>query len=225
LAAKRATGAIPIVTVTGGDAVGAGLVASLAHPGGNVTGLSFLGTELAVKQMEILTQIVRAASRLALIANPGVPPEVNFFREMEQAAPGLGVHVSFVAVRTSEDYRAAFATLTRDRVDGLVVAASLQTHDHWEQIIDLAARHRLAAIYAYRRFAEAGGLLSYGINPRDFFGRAATYVDKILMGAKPADLPIEQPTKFELVINLKTAKALGLAIPQSVLIRAEEVIQ
>jgi putative ABC transport system substrate-binding protein len=225
LATKRATSTIPIVTVTGGDAVGSGLVASLARPGGNVTGLSFLGTELAVKQMEILKQIVPAAVRLALIANPGVPPEVIFFREMERAAPGLGVHVRFVEAKTSDDYRAAFATITRNRVDGLVVAASLQTHDHWEQIMDLAARNRLPAIYAFRRFTEAGGLLSYGINPPEFFGRAAVYVDRILKGGKPQDLPLEQPTKFELVVNLKTANALGLTIPQPVLIRADEVIQ
>ena len=225
LAAKRATSTIPIVSVTSGDAVGSGLVASLARPGGNVTGLSFLGTELAVKQMEILKEIAPAAVRLALVANPDVPPEVNFFRAMERAAPGLGVGVRFVEARTSADYRAAFSTITQNRVEGLVVAASMLTHDNWGQLIDLAARSRLPAIYAFRKFTESGGLLSYGINPPNFFGRAALYVDKILKGAKPGELPIEQPTQFELVINLKTAKGLGLTIPPSVLIRADEVIQ
>jgi putative ABC transport system substrate-binding protein len=225
LAAKRATSTIPIVSVTGGDAVGSGLVASLARPGGNVTGLSFLGTELAVKQMEILKQIAPAAVRLALIANPGVPPEVNFFREMERAGPGLGVHVRFVAVQTSADYQAAFAAITQDHVDGLVVAASILTHDRWRDIVDLAARNRRPAIYAFRRFTDAGGLVSYGFDPSDFFGRAALYIDKILRGAKPGDLPVEQPTKFELVINLKTAKALGLTIPPAVLARADEIIE
>jgi putative ABC transport system substrate-binding protein len=225
LAAKAATSTIPIVSVTGGDAVGSGLVASLARPGGNVTGLSFLGTELAVKQMEILKQIAPAAVRLALIANPDVPPEVNFFREMERAAPGLGVHVRFVAVQSSADYPAAFAAITHDHVDGLVVAASILTHDRWNDIVDLAARNRRPAIYAYRRFADAGGLISYGINPSEFFGRAALYIDKIFKGTKPADLPVEQPTKFELVINLRTAKTLGLTIPPSVLARADAIIE
>lgn len=225
LAAKRVTSTIPIVSVTGGDAVGSGLVRSLARPGGNVTGLSFLGTELAVKQMEILKQIAPSAVRVAFIANPSVPPEVNFFREMERAAPGLGVHVRFVEVKTSADYRAAFAAVTQDHTDGLVVAASILTHDRWGDLVDLAARSRRPAIYAFRQFTAAGGLVSYGINPADFFGRAALYVDKILRGARPEDLPVEQPTKFELVVNLKAAKALGLAIPQPVLARADEVIE
>jgi putative ABC transport system substrate-binding protein len=225
LAAKRVTSTIPIVSVTGGDAVGSGLVRSLARPGGNVTGLSFLGTELAVKQMEILKQIAPTAARLGFIANPGVPPEVNFFREMERAGPDLGVHVRFVEVRTSADYRAAFGAITHDHLDGLVVAASIMTHDRWRDLVDLATRSRRPAIYAFRQFAEAGGLVSYGINPGEFFGRAALYIDRILRGAKPADLPVEQPTTFELVVNLKTAKALGLVIPSSVLARADAIIE
>ena len=225
LAAKRATSTIPIVNVTSGDAVGSGLVASLAHPGSNVTGLSFLGTELAVKQMELVKEVVPAAALLGLLANRGIRPEVNFFGRMERAAGNLGVRVMFVEARTSGDYPAAFAAITQAQVDALVVAPSILNHDEWHQVVHLAARSRLPVVYPYREFPDVGGLMSYGFNRREFFGRAAQYVDKILKGAAPADLPIEQPTRFELIINLKTAKALGLTIPPSLLQRADQVIE
>jgi putative ABC transport system substrate-binding protein len=225
LAAKQATSTIPIVNVTSGDAVGSGLVASLARPGGNVTGLSFLGTELAVKQMELLKKVAPAVKHVALFGNPGIRPELGFFREMERSGPELGVRVRFVAVKTSADYEAAFAAISQHHVDGLVVAPSIANHDDWPRIVTQAAGRRLPTLYPFREFTEAGGLMSYGFNRREFWGRAALYVDKILKGAKPADLPVEQPTKFELMINLKTAKALGLTIPQSILVRADEVIQ
>jgi putative ABC transport system substrate-binding protein len=225
LAAKQATRTIPIVNVTSGDAVGSGLVASLARPGGNVTGLSFLGTELAVKQMELLKQVAPNSKHVALLGNPGIRPELGFFREMERAGPGLDIRVRFVEATTSGDYEAALATITQHHVDGLVVAPSIANHDDWREIVILAARRRLPTIYPFREFTEVGGLVSYGFNRREFWGRAAVYVDKILNGARPADLPVEQPTKFELVINMKTAKALGLTIPQSLVVRADEIIQ
>jgi putative ABC transport system substrate-binding protein len=162
LAAKRVTSTIPIVIPTSGDAVGSGLVESLAHPGGNVTGGQFLGTELAVKQMELLKQLAPGAKRLGLLAHPGVPPEVNFFREMERAAPALGVTVRFVEAKTAADQAAAFAGLAKDRIDGLVVAASTFNHDPWRRIVELAARDWIPAIYLWREFADAGGLMAYG---------------------------------------------------------------
>jgi putative ABC transport system substrate-binding protein len=225
LAAKRATSAIPIVVVTGGDLVGAGVVRSLARPEGNVTGLSFLGTELSVKQMELLKQIAPAAQRLALLANGSIQPEVLFFREMALAAPGLGVSVRFVDAKGLSDYEAAFAAMSRERVEGLVVAPNLINLEHRKTIVSLAAKARLPAVYQSREFADSGGLVSYGINRSDFFRRAAVHVAKILKGARPADLPIEQPTRFELVVNLRAARALGLVIPAPVLARVDTVIE
>jgi putative ABC transport system substrate-binding protein len=225
LAAMKATSSIPVVVVTGGDLVGAGIVASLARPGGNVTGLSFLGTELAVKQMDLLKQVAPTIRSVALLANRSVQPELLFFREMQRAAPGLGVSVKFVDAKGAADYEAAFAMLVRDRVEGLVVTPNLTNLDNRQTIVDRAARARVPAVYQSHEFAQSGGLISYGINRPEFFRRAAGFVDRILKGAKPADLPVEQPTKFELVINLKTAKALGLTIPSAVLARADEVIQ
>jgi len=225
LAAKRATSTIPIVIPTSGDAVGSGLVESLAHPGGNVTGGQFLGTELAVKQMELLKQLAPGAKRLGLLAHPGVPPEVNFFREMERAAPALGVTVRFVEAKTAADQAAAFAGLAKDRIDGLVVAASTFNHDPWRRIVELAARDRIPAIYLWREFADAGGLMAYGPSRAALYRHTATYVDRILKGARPADLPMVQPQKFDLVINLPVARALGLSVPESLLLRADDVIR
>ncbi len=225
LAAKQATSSIPIVVVTSGDLVGAGIVTSLARPGGNVTGLSFLGTELAVKQLDLLKQVAPAIRSVALLANRSVQPELLFFREMERAAPGLGVSVKFLDAKGASDYEAAFATMARERVDGLVVAPNLTNLDNRRTIVDRAAKARVPAVYQSHEFAQAGGLISYGINRPEFFRRAAGFVDRILKGARPADLPVEQPTRFELVVNLLTAKDLGLTIPQSVLARADEVIQ
>jgi putative ABC transport system substrate-binding protein len=225
LAAKRATSTIPIVVVTSGDLLGAGVVTSLARPGGNVTGLSFLGTELAVKQMELLKQLAPSIRDLAFLGNKAIQPEVLFFTAMERAAPRLGLNVKFVDAKAASDYEAAFASMARERVEGLVVAPNLIYIENRKTIIDFATKAQLPAVYQSREFAEAGGLISYGINRPAFFRRAAIYVDKILKGAKPADLPVEQPTKFELVINLKTAKALGLTIPSSLLLRADQVIE
>jgi ABC-type uncharacterized transport system substrate-binding protein len=225
LAAKQATSSIPIVVVTSGDLVGAGIVASLARPGGNVTGLSFLGTELAVKQLDLLKQIAPAIRSVALLANRSVQPELLFFREMEREAPGLGVSVKFVDAKGASDYAIAFATMAREHVEGLVVTPNLINLENRQTIVDHAAKVRVPAVYQSHEFAQAGGLISYGINRPEFFRRAALFVDRILKGAKPAELPIEQPTKFELVINLKAAKSLGLTIPPSVLARADQVIQ
>lgn len=225
IAASRATSTIPIVVVTGGDLIGAGLAASLAHPGGNVTGLSFLGTELAVKQMELLKQIAPAIQSLALLANASVPPEVLFFKAMEAAAPRLGVSVRFVDAAGPADYEAAFATMAREHVGGVVVAPNVTNIEHRHTIVRLAAGARLPAVYQSREFPDSGGLVSYGIDRPAFFQRAAGYVDKILRGAAPGDLPIEQPAQFELVLNTRTADALRLPIPPSVLLRADAVIR
>jgi putative ABC transport system substrate-binding protein len=225
LAAKRATSTIPIVVVTSGDLVGAGLVTSLARPGANVTGLSFLGTELAVKQMEVLKEVAPAVRSVAFLGNKAIQPEVLFFRAMERAAPALGLTVSLVDAKGPSAYEAAFAVIARQRVEGLVVAPNLIYLESRRSIVDLANEARLPTVYQSREFAEAGGLISYGVNRRLFFRRAAVYVDKILKGAKPAELPIEQPTTFELVINMKTTRALGLAIPASLLLRADQVLE
>ena len=225
LAAKGATPTIPIVVVTSGDLVGAGVVTSLARPGGNVTGLSFLGTELAVKQMELLKQLAPSIRRLAFLGNSAIQPEVVFFKAMERAAPRLGVSVKFADAKEPSAYDAAFARMARERIEGLVVAPNLIYLENRRTIVDLAVKARFPAVYQSREFSESGGLISYGINRPAFFRRAALYVDKILKGTKPIDLPIEQPTQFEMVINLKTAKALGLTIPQTLLLRADQVIE
>jgi putative ABC transport system substrate-binding protein len=169
--------------------------------------------------MDLLKQVAPAIRGFAFLGNRSLQPELLFFEAMERAAPGLGVSVKLVGARGPSDYEAAFAMMTRDRVEGLVVAPNLIYLDNRKTIVDLAARARLPAVYQSREFTESGGLISYGINRSDCFRRAAVYVDKILKGARPADLPIEQPTKFELIVNLKTARALGLAIPQSMLVR------
>ena len=225
VAAKAADSRMPVVNITSGDAIGSGLVANLARPGGNVTGLSFLGVELAVKQMELLREIAPAIRRVGLLANPGIPPERNFFREMERAAPAMNLHVTFIEAKTSMDYAAAFTAIGRERVDGLVVAPSISNHDAWRNVVELAAKHRLPAIYPFREFAVAGGLVAYGFNRREFYSRAGSYVDKILKGAKPADLPLEQPSRFELIINLTRAQELGLTVPQDLLLRAQDVFR
>ena len=225
LAAKAATATIPIVVVTGGDLVGARVVASLARPGGNVTGLSFLGTELAVKQMELLKRVAPAIRRVVFLGNGAIQPEVLFYEDIERAARKLGVSTRFADARTLSDVEAAFAGMTRDNAQGLVVAPNVSYIENRQAIVDLAARARLPAVYQSREFAESGGLLSYGINRPAFFRRSAVYVDKILKGAKPGDLPVEQPTQFELVVNLRTAKALRLSLPPSLLQRADQVIE
>ncbi|HEV8458500.1 MAG TPA: ABC transporter substrate-binding protein, partial [Methylomirabilota bacterium] len=228
LAAKQATKTIPIVFTVAADPVADGLVTSLARPGGNVTGLSNLGPELVGKCLEQLKQAVPGVSRVAVLWQPGAfgeRTEKDMLKEAEVAARALGVRPQFVEARGPDDFDRAFSDMTRARAGALTVLLSPMFFNERRRLVDLAAKNRLPAVYQVREFVDAGGLMSYGANLADLVRRAATYVDRILKGAKPGDLPVEQPTKFELVINLKTAKALGLTIPQSVLGRADEVIQ
>jgi putative ABC transport system substrate-binding protein len=228
LAAMQATKTIPIVFTGVGDPVESGLVTSLSRPGGNATGLSGLGPELVGKRLELLKQAVPGVDRVAVLWLPGALGE-RTDKEMltgaDVAARALGVRLQFVEARGPDEFARAFSDMTRARADALAVLPSNRFLREHRRIVDLAAKNRLAAVYTSREFVDAGGLMSYGANEPDLFRRAATYVDKILKGAKPGDLPVEQPTKFELVINLKTAKALGLTIPQSVLAHADDLIQ
>ena len=226
--AMQATRTIPIVFIAAGDPVGSGLVTSLARPGGNVTGLSNLAPELVGKRLELLTQAVPGVSRVAVLWFPGALGErtdKDMLKEAEVAARGLGVRLQFVEARDPADFDRAFSDMTRARAGALTVLPSNMFLREHRRLVDLVAKNRLPTVFPWREVVDAGGLMSYGANQPDLFRRAATYVDKILKGAKPGDLPVEQPTKFELVINLKTAKALGLTIPQSVLAHADEVIQ
>jgi putative ABC transport system substrate-binding protein len=225
LAAKNATSTIPLVTVGGGDPVGLGLVASLARPGGNITGLtSNVGPEIAGKQLELLKETVPKVSRIAALWNPGTPGNALSVREAEMAARTLGVELQLLEARSLSDFDGAFAAMTAKRAGALLVLGDVTFVTYRTRLADLAAKSRLPAMYALRQFVDDGGLMSYSANSADNFRRAATYVDKILKGARPADLPIERPTKFELVINRKAAKAIGLTIPQSLLLRADQVI-
>jgi putative ABC transport system substrate-binding protein len=228
LAAKQATKTISVVFAVAVDPVASGLVTSLARPGGNVTGLSNLFPELVGKCLEQLTQAVPGVSRAAVLWHPGALGEgadKDIVKEAEVAVRALGMRLQFVEVRGRDDFERAFSDMTRARAGGLTVLGSPMFLGERRRLVDLAAKNRLPAVYPQREFVDAGGLMAYGPNTADLFRRAATYVDKIFRGAKPADLPVEQPTKFELVINLKTAKALGLTIPPSLLQRADEVIQ
>ena len=225
LAAKRATSTIPIVMVTTGDPVGGGLVASLAHPGENVTGLTALGQVLSLKRLELLKETVPGATRLAVLANPTSPYTEPFLKEREPAAQVLGLHLQVVEAHDPARLEPAFAAMARERAAALLVLTDVMFINQRRRIVELAARGRLPAVYPEREFVGAGGLMFYGASLVDMYARAAVHVDKILKGAKPADLPVEQPTKLELVINLKTAKTLGLTIPPSVLARADEVVQ
>jgi ABC-type uncharacterized transport system substrate-binding protein len=228
LAAQRATSIIPIVFVAAGEPVSSGLVTSLARPGGNVTGLSLLFPELIGKCLELLKQAVPGASRIAVLQQRTAVPERTQARivgEAEVAARALGVRPHFVWVQGPADIDRAFSEATKAHAGALAVLSTPMFSSERRRLVDLAAKTRLPTVYSFSIYVEAGGLMSYGPSVPDLARRAATYVDKILKGAKPADLPVEQPTKFELVINLKTAKALGLTIPQSLLARADEVIQ
>jgi putative ABC transport system substrate-binding protein len=228
LAAKQATRTIPIVFVVGFDPVVDGLVTSLARPGGNATGLSSLGSELVTKRLELLTQAVPGVSRVAGLWQPGAlgeRMEKDMLKEAEVAARALGVRLQFVEARGPADFDRAFSDMTRARVDALTLLTSTTFLSERRRLVALAAKNRLPALYPAREYVDAGGLMAYGADFADLYRRAATYVDKILKGAKPADLPVEQPTKFELVINLKTAKSLGLTIPPSVLSRADQLIE
>jgi len=225
VAAQRATRTIPIVMSGLTDPVESGLVASLARPGGNVTGLSGFSTEIVGKQLELLKEMAPKVSRVAILWNPANQSHPLLLREAEAAARLLRVQLQTLEVRGPDDFETAFAAVTRERAGALLVAADGMFLLHRARIADLAAKTRLPAMYGLREYVDAGGLVVYGPSLRENFRRAATYVDKILKGAKPADLPVEQPTKFELIINLKTARALGLTIPPSLLLRADEMIQ
>jgi len=224
-AAKRTTGTIPIVFGVSGDPVAVGLVASLARPGGNITGLASIAPEVVGKQLELLKEVAPKISRVAILLNPSNPGHPVVLRQAEAAARALGMQLHTAQARTPPEIDAAFAGMRGQRADGVLVVRDALVLARRTQIAALAAKSRLPAVYGFRENAEAGGLMAYGANVPLMYRRAATYVDKILKGAKPADLPVEQPTKFELVINLKTAKALGLTIPPSLLQRADEVIQ
>jgi len=228
LAAKQATRTLPIVFAAADDPVGSGLVTSLARPGGNVTGLSLLAPELVGKRLELLTQAVPGVTRVAVLWQPGglgERTEQDQLKGADTAARTLGVRPQFVEARGPADIDRAFSDMTRARAGALTVLTGTMFFVERRRLVDLAAKNRLPAVYPWRDGVDAGGLMSYGANLADLFRRAATYVDKILKGAKPADLPVEQPTKFELVINLKTAKALGLTIPPSLLGRADHVVE
>jgi putative ABC transport system substrate-binding protein len=224
-AAKGATTTIPIVMPISNDAVGDGLVASLARPGGNVTGLTLMATELSGKRLELLKEAFPRIVRVAVLYDPDLTAHARELRETEVAAERLRVALQPVRIEASGDVERAFASMSRVHAEALITFGASITSGQLEPIVKHAARNRLPAIYAFRDFVDGGGLMSYGPSLQDSFRRAAAYVDKILKGAKPADLPVEQPAKFELVINLKTAKALGLTIPASLLLRADHVIQ
>jgi len=224
LAAKRATsGGIPVVITGVGDPIGQGIVASLARPGGNITGLSATVTEIYPKRVELLSELVPRATRIAVLFNMSNPAIPRQWLEVETAARALGLQARLLDVRKVEDLRPAFDMATRQRAEALVVGLETLTLANAPLIVELAAKHRLPAMYASTEFV--GGLASYGVNYPDHYRRAATFVDKIFKGAKPADLPVEQPTKLELAINLKTARALGLAVPQTVLLQVDHMIE
>jgi ABC-type uncharacterized transport system substrate-binding protein len=224
VAAKQATSVIPIVFAAAGDPVGTGLVASLARPGGNVTGPSIQQTDAAAKRLELLREVVPGLRRLAILANVASLAVVLEMREAQATAGTLGLEVTTSEIRQGEDIAPAFEAL-KGRVDALYVCIDPLANTHRIRINTLALAARLPTMHGSREFVEAAGLMSYGTNVADLFRRAAGYVDKILRGAKPADLPVEQPTKFDLIINLTTAKALGLDVPPTLLARADEVIE
>jgi putative ABC transport system substrate-binding protein len=225
LAAKHATTTVPIVMAGVGDPVGSGLVASLAQPSGNVTGLAALSPELAGKQLEFLKDVLPTVSRVAVLWNPANPVHALQVRAADVVAQALGVQLHLLEARGPDTFDSAFAAMTSAHAGALLVLGDPVFAQHRSRLAELAAMSRLPAIYRIREHVEAGGLMSYGPSLPDTWRRAVTYVDKILKGAKPADLPVEQPTKFELVINLKIAKALGLTMPPSLLLLADEVIQ
>jgi len=225
-AAQQVTTQIPVVMVNVTDPVAVGLVASLAQPGGNLTGVSNLSPELGVKRLELLKELVPQLARVAVLGDPSSPSHAPQWREMESAARSFGVQVHSLEVREpNPDFAGAFAALTRDRADALITLSQPLMDVYWEQIVSFTATQRLPAIFNRRKFVDEGGLMSYGANTADLYRRAAAFVDKILKGAKPAELPVEQPVKFDLVINLKTAKALGLTISPTLLFQATEVIR
>jgi putative ABC transport system substrate-binding protein len=221
--AKEATNTIPIVSPQFGDPVGSGLVASLARPGGNITGLSQFSPELAGKRLELLKEVVPKINRVAYLRYADSPEDA--MKGLQAAAPALGMQIQILAVRSPNDFESIFEAVLRERVNALIIANNPIINTHHKRIIDFAAKNRLPAIYPVSEFVNAGGLMFYGVNFLDLWHRAATYVDKILKGTKPADLPVQQPTKFEFIINLKAAKQIDLTIPPNVLARADRVIR
>jgi putative ABC transport system substrate-binding protein len=224
-AAKNATGIIPIISTAISDPVRTGLVKSLARPGGNVTGLEPFASELGPKRFELLKETFPGIARIGVLADMSNAVNPLFWKETETTARSLGIEAQLLDVRKPEDLGPAFEAATRQRAGALVVAIDALVHVNRTAIVALAAKHRLPAIYAGKDFVDAGGLMSYGVSYPQLYYRAASYVDKIFKGTKPGDLPVEQPTKFELIINLKAAKALGVTIPPSVRLRADEVIE
>jgi putative ABC transport system substrate-binding protein len=224
-AAKGATSTIPIVMAIVADPIGSGLVASLAHPGGNVTGLSLMLTELSAKRLQLLKEAVPRLTRVAVLWNSDTPFHPKVIEELKAAAPSMSIELNFVGARTLEEIGPAISAASRAHSQALYVIGSPLFLAHRMALVKPASKARLPAIYTVRQYVDAGGLISYGPNLSDLMRQSAGYVDKILRGAKPGDLPIEQPAKFELVVNLKTANALGLSIPESILLRADEVIK
>jgi putative ABC transport system substrate-binding protein len=225
-AAKNATETIPIVMIAVRDPVGAGLIASLARPGGNVTGVSgYAGLETVAKQLELLKETVPKIRRVAILLNPTNAYHSLAMREVNVAAQTLGVQLQLLEARGPNEFEGAFAAMVKERVGALLVLSDVIFNSHASRLADLAARSRLPTAYAVRESVEAGGLMSYGPSFLELYRRSAAYVDKIVKGAKPADLPVEQPTKFELVINLKAAKALGLEVPPLLIAQADELIE
>ncbi len=224
-AAMQATPTIPIVMSLPADVVGSGLVSSLARPGGNVTGMSLMLPEITVKQLQMLKDLLPKLSRAAVLWEPAMPWHKDMLKEVGAAAPTLGVQLVTIAVQGPGEFEGAFVAMAKQRVQAVLVAGGAVTNTHWARLLDLTARSRLPAIFLNSDPVVGGGLISYGMNNSEMFRRAADYVDKILKGAKPADLPVEQPTKFELVVNLKVAKALGITVPYTILLRADRVIE
>jgi putative ABC transport system substrate-binding protein len=224
-AAQQTTTTIPVVIGNAGDPVGSGLVASLARPGGNMTGLSDFATDVVTKRLELLKELVPSASRVAVLWNPANSSNPPQLKQLQAAAPALGVTLLPLEATGADDIDRAFTVMHKEHVEALMLAGDPLFGTHSRRIGDLAAQSRLPAMCGSRLAMDAGCLMSYGTNFDDLYRRAATYVDKILKGTKPADLPVEQPTKFELIINLKTAKALGLEVPSTLLVRADEVIE
>ncbi len=225
LAVKKVTTSVPLVMTAVGDPVGTGIVPSLSHPGGNITGSTAISTEMDAKRLELLREVVPSASHIAVLWNSSSPLQVLAEKQVQAAAHVLHMRVLSLGVKTEEEIKSALAVMAKERPDALLVLADRLLLHHRALIMDFATRHRLPGVHAYRELVEAGGLMSFGPNYADMHKRAAYFVDRILKGAKAGDLPVERPAKFDLVINMKAAKAFGLTIPQSVLLRATEVIQ
>jgi putative tryptophan/tyrosine transport system substrate-binding protein len=223
--AAKSVKSIPVVMAYSGDPVDAGIVASLARPGGNVTGMSFFAAVLAGKRLELLKETIPKISRVAVLANPGHAGEQLELKETQAAARAFNVALQYLTVRAPDDFNEAFRLMAKERAEGIIAFPDALTMAHRKEIAEWSAKNRMPGMSGWSEFVEAGGLMSYGPNLFESFRRVATYVDKILKGTKPEDLPVEQPTKFELVINLKTAKQIGLTIPPNVLARADRVIR